>query len=109
MTAGPVAAPPPEPERDQRLKERLRAAESEVRALRAVIAVDQAQRGSWDRLEATLDAEAVRSTITRAVADAPIDTVPMPHLVVRGLLPAATYDALLEAIPPDALFPERDP
>ena len=33
----------------------------------------------------------------------------MPHVVLHNLLPAATYDALLEAIPQDEFFPDKDP
>ena len=33
----------------------------------------------------------------------------MPHMLLRDLLPAATYGALLEAIPRDEFFPDKDP
>jgi hypothetical protein len=93
----------------ERLKAQLRAAEREARKLRAIVALDQAHRGRWDELEATLSAEKIAASMAGAVADAELDEQPMPHLVLRHLWPAATYSALLEAIPPDDCFPDRDP
>ena len=102
-------APGAEGDRIDTLRERLRAAEREIRMLRSVIGVDQAQRTAWDSLESTLDTAAIESTVAQAVEAAPLDVVPLPHLIVRGLLPPATYAALLDAIPPDDVFPDRDP
>src|SRR5687768_15684816 len=104
-----VGAPSAEADRIDTLRERLRAAEREIRMLRSVLAVDQAQRYAWDSLESTLDTAAIESTVAQALEAAPLDVVPLPHLIVRGLLPPATYAALLDAIPPDDVFPDRDP
>lgn len=93
----------------ERLRQRLRAVEYEARRLRTVIAIDQAQRDRWDQLESTLDAAEIQSTITRALSAAVFDVSPMPHVVLRNFWPAATYAALLEAIPPDEFFPDKDP
>lgn len=97
------------PSEVEQLRHRLRSMEREARRLRAVIAIDQAQRPRWDQLESTLNAAEVEATIARAFADAEFDDVPMPHVVLRNLWPAATYAAFLEAIPPDELFPDKDP
>ena len=91
------------------LFQRLRASEREMRALRATIAVDQRQRGAWDRLDATLATGTIARHIARAVDAAALDLVPMPHFVVRDLWPADTYAALLDAIPSDDFFPDKDP
>jgi hypothetical protein len=103
------AAPSAEADRIDTLRERLRAAEREIRMLRSVLAVDQAQRNAWDSLESTLDTAAIESTVAQALEAAPLEVVPLPHLILRGLLPPATYAALLDAIPPDDVFPDRDP
>ncbi|MBM3819154.1 MAG: hypothetical protein FJW14_09110 [Acidimicrobiia bacterium] len=90
------------------LVEELRALERETRQLRSVIAIDQAQRGRWDALEATLDPSRIEASIARSFAGAQFDDDPMPHAVLRDLWPADTYAALLEAIPSDEFFPDKD-
>jgi hypothetical protein len=91
------------------LRARQRAVEHEIRQLRSVMAIDQAQRVRWDALEATLDPLHIEASIARSFARAQFDDYPMPHAVLRDLWPADTYDALLEAIPSDEFFPDKDP
>jgi hypothetical protein len=93
----------------ERLKERVRALQRENDRLRGVITLDQDHRARWERLEATLNPAEIDASISRAFAQAVFDDAPMPHVVLRDLWPAATYAALLEAIPPDAFFPDKDP
>ncbi len=93
----------------ERLKQRVHAVERENERLRSIITLDQAHRARWHDLEATLDRTAIEASVTSALANAEFDDRPMPHLVLRNLLPAATYAALLEAIPPDDFFPDHDP
>jgi hypothetical protein len=93
----------------ERLKQRVRAVERENDRLRAIVALDQAHRARWDQLQAALDPAAIERSVARAFANAEFDVAPMPHLVLRDLWPDATYRALLDAIPPDAFFPDHDP
>ena len=93
----------------ERLKQRVRAVERENERLRGLITLDQAHRARWHDLEATLDRAAIEASVASAFANAAFDDRPMPHLVLRTLLPSATYAALLEAIPPDDFFPDHDP
>jgi hypothetical protein len=93
----------------EQLRAQVRRVARDTRILHTLIAVDQAQHARWDALEATLDETAIRSTVARALSTAVFDRSPMPHVVLRDVLPAATYDALLEAIPGDEFFPEKDP
>ena len=97
------------PSEVEQLHGRLRKLERSTRAIQEVIAIDQEQRARWHELEATLDETAIRSSVGRALAAASVSTVPMPHAVLRDFLPAATYAALLEAIPGDEFFPDKDP
>lgn len=55
------------------------------------------------------DVRAAAAPASAAIAAAALDPQPMPHLVVRDIFPEATYRALIDAIPPDECFPERDP
>lgn len=102
---GPVELP----DQFEQLYSRLRKVERESRTLQLAMAIDQAHRERWDRLERTLDEHSIRSTIARALSASVAEAAPMPHMVLRELLPAATYDALLEAIPRDEFFPDKDP
>jgi hypothetical protein len=93
----------------ERLKQRVRAVERENERLRAIVALDRAHRAHWEQLYAALDVGAIERSIARAFAGAELDVSPMPHVVLRNLWPQPTYQALLEAIPPDACFPDHDP
>jgi hypothetical protein len=93
----------------EELHKQLRRVKRENRTLRTAMAVDQRQRVRWNDLEATLDEARIRSSVERALAAAMFETVPMPHAVLHDVLPAATYDALVEAIPGDEFFPDKDP
>jgi hypothetical protein len=95
--------------RIEQLKQRIKAAERENDRLRAIIALDQAHRDRWTELDAALDPTAIEASIARAFASSPVDERPMPHVLLRDVFPAATYAALLDAIPPDSFFPENDP
>lgn len=93
----------------EQLRQRLRVVEREARRLRNLVAIDQVHRIRWAQLESTLDPAAIHATIARALAEAVFEESPMPHVVLRNLWPADTYAALLDAIPPDEFFPEKDP
>ena len=54
------------------------------------------------------DDACVATHVAVAIDRAPLDTDPMAHLVVDGLLPRETYDALVDAIPPAELFSDKD-
>jgi hypothetical protein len=82
------------------VRERQRDLRTEVRLLHAVIAANGARL--LDRHATAMDPELVGRHV-------PLDLRPTPHLVVERLLPDATYQALLDATPPDECFSDRDP
>jgi hypothetical protein len=55
------------------------------------------------------DESRVARHVATAIDRTSLDTDPMAHVVVDGLLPAETYVALLDAIPPVELFSDKDP
>jgi len=60
------------------------------------------------QLESVLDAEGVAAHLRDAIARAPLQPVPVPHLSVGNVLPAAVYDSLVDAIPPAVFFEGGD-
>lgn len=89
--------------------ERLASVDRDVRMLRATLALDiqQQQNGGRD-LASHLDPARVRAHVERSIDSAPLSTDPSVHVVVNDLLPADTYQALLDGIPPTMFFTQRD-
>ena len=94
--------------------ERLEALEQSLRALsRKANRLEAALRFNAEHRERrygshVLDEPCVATHVAVAIDRAPLDTDPMAHLVVDGLLPRDTYAALLDAIPPAELFSDKD-
>ena len=61
-------------------------------------------RDRADQLAALLDRDATHAHITRALATTPLETEPMPHMIIENLLPADLYDLLIDTLPPSELF-----
>jgi len=80
---------------------------AELRRVKAVLAASRSRLFDEHR-----DATAALPTaahVAATVEAATLDDTPMPHLVIRGVLPTATYRALVDATPPDECFTDRDP
>jgi len=94
--------------------ERLEALEQSLRALsRKANRLEAALRFNAEHRERrygshVFDEPCVATHVAVAIDRAPLDTDPMAHLVVDGLLPRDTYAALLDAIPPAELFSDKD-
>jgi hypothetical protein len=65
-------------------------------------------QGKVSRLTQQLTPERVRAHVTRAIAKAPLDDDPFPHLIVDEWLPDDVYDRLIDALPPSVFFADRD-
>lgn len=91
---------------DASLLKRLDALEREVSLTRATLQVNLAHRQRPE--SGPFDYDAVATHIAAAIASAVMHEEPAAHMVVENLLPDATYDTLLEAIPPDIFFSQRD-
>ena len=85
------------------------AVERHAEQTRLVLRLNQRQRKDVERLPAVLDPEAVTQAVRNAIARAPLQSDPFPHILVEPLLPDAAYRALLRGIPPVAFFGARDP
>jgi hypothetical protein len=66
--------------------------------------VDWDRRADIDRLDTLLDADAIRRHVTAAIATAPLELDPFPHILVNGWLPDATYARIVEAMPSAVFF-----
>ena len=65
-------------------------------------------RADLDTLPEHLDVGRIQTHVQRAVADAPIDLDPFPHIVVDRWLPRDVYDTIVRALPPSVFFADRD-
>jgi hypothetical protein len=54
------------------------------------------------------DKERVAQHVADAIERTRVDADPMAHLVVNALLPRETYDALIDAIPPQEFFSDKE-
>lgn len=54
------------------------------------------------------DEGTVARHVAAAIERSPLELDPMAHVVVDGLMPPATYDALVDGIPPVDLFGDKD-
>ncbi len=88
------------------LNTRLHAIDRELRHLRAVLAANAAHHER--RHSGAFDAARAAAHVTRAIGDARVQPEPTAHIVVDSFLPDDLYQSLLDAIPPDACFTQRD-
>jgi hypothetical protein len=94
--------------------ERLEALEQSLRTLsRRAYRLEAALRFNAEHRERkygshVFDEARVAAHVAAGIERARLDTEPMAHLVMDGLLPRETYDALLDAIPPAELFSDQD-
>jgi hypothetical protein len=90
------------------VSERIGAVDREVRMLRATLALNIEQRGKGAGNPGLFDPDRVGAHVQRAVAAARMDTEPGAHIVINGLLPDDTYQAILDGIPPRVFFSQKD-
>jgi hypothetical protein len=60
-------------------------------------------------LESRLSIDEIRAHVTDAIDRAGIGNSPMPHMIIEPIFPPDFYALLVRALPPAALFPQRDP
>lgn len=89
------------------MRGRQRDLRNEVRLLHAVLVANSGQL--FERYAGARDLQTISRHAASSIAAAPMDVSPTPHMIVRDLLPRATYEALRAAIPPDECFADRDP
>lgn len=90
------------------LAERLDNVNRLVRVMHTAMMLDiEHQRGGRDRA-AALDVPRVSAHVTRAIAGARLESDPSVHVVINDLMPADTYQAILDGIPPRVFFNLRD-
>jgi hypothetical protein len=79
-----------------------------MRVLRATMMLDIAERRRGTRDPRVFDAAYVGPHVERAIATARLQTDPSVHIVIDDLVPADTYQAILDGIPPRVFFSQRD-
>jgi hypothetical protein len=93
--------------RVEALEQSLRELTRRERRLEAALRFNAEHR---ERRHASLafDEERVARHVAASIDRTRVETNPMAHVVVDALLPAETYDALIDAIPPVELFGDKD-
>lgn len=97
---------------DARLKEvgeQSARAEQMASQVKSTLRLNESHAGALGTLDTVLDEERITSYVRKAIAAAPLQTDPFPHIVVERLFPVDVYKMLLKAIPPPAFFSDRDP
>ena len=88
--------------------ERIINVDREVRMLRETLARDIADRHKGPHRPGVFDPDRVGAHVARVIGAAPVDTDPSVHIILNDLTPPDTYQAILDGIPPRALFTQRD-
>lgn len=88
--------------------DRITSVDREVRMLRATLALNIQHRQTIEEHAAALDADRVSAHVGRAIGSARTETDPSVHIVIDELLPADTYNAVLDGIPPRVFFSQKD-
>jgi hypothetical protein len=96
---------------DTRLKdlaEQSARAEQTALQVKYTLRLNESHAEVLARLDALLDEERVTAHVRKAIAAAPLQTDPFPHIVVEKLFPVDFYKVLVKSIPPPAFFSDRD-
>lgn len=93
----------------EQLSEQSARAERTALQVKHIARLNASQRDEIEKLETILDEPRIVAHVRNAIAAAPLETDPYPHIVVERVLPVDVYKLLLKAIPPPAFFSERDP
>jgi hypothetical protein len=88
--------------------ERISALDREVRILRDTMSLDISDRRRGLDRASLFQMSAVVDHVQGAIARAPVDTDPSVHILISDLLPADSYEALLDGIPPSVFFSHKD-
>jgi hypothetical protein len=89
------------------LEQALKSVTRQTRQLRAVLSFNSEHRE--DRHPShVFENDQVARHVAAAIERTRVDSDPMAHVVVDALLPRETYDALVDAIPPEELFADKD-
>lgn len=91
------------------LAEQSARAERTATQVKYTLRLNESQGDHIASLNTVLDEARITSHVRKAIAAAPLQLDPFPHIVVDRLLPVDVYKLLLKAIPPPAFFSDRDP
>ena len=88
--------------------ERIASLDRDVRMLRDTLALDIEDRLSNANRGAAFEPSAVAGHVQAAIANAVVETDPSVHIVIKELLPANSYQALVDGIPRPVFFSQKD-
>ena len=88
--------------------ERIASLDRDVRMLRDTLALDIEDRLSNANRAAAFEPSVVAGHVQAAIANAVVETDPSVHIVIKELLPANSYQALVDGIPRPVFFSQKD-
>jgi len=98
----------PQQSKDHTMRERMETVNRLMRIMHTAMLLDIEHQKTGRDLAASFDVPRVTAHVRRAVANASLETEPSVHVVMSDLLPADTYDAVLQGLPPGVFFNQRD-
>jgi hypothetical protein len=95
-------------DRTRELRALVEQLETRTEQLTAIERLDWEQRADLEALAGRLDEARIAAHVRAAVAAAPLEHEPFPHVVVPRWLPADIYDIVRRSVPPAIFFADRD-
>ena len=93
---------------DTRLQDEFTSLRREIKIMRATMMLDAEHVRRGLDVTSQLDPARVAAHVARAISGARVETDPSVHVVIDNLLPADTYQALIDGIPPRLFFTQRE-
>jgi hypothetical protein len=93
---------------ETQLQDEFAALRREVKMMRATMMLDAEHVRRGFDVAPHLDAPRVAAHVAAAIASARVETDPSVHVIIDNLLPADTYQALIDGIPPRLFFTQRE-
>jgi hypothetical protein len=90
------------------LKTSVEALRIRTEQLEAIARLDWEQQDDLIRLVQMLDVARIECHVAAAIAAAPLELDPFPHLVVDRWLPPEIYEAIVRGLPPAVFFADRE-
>jgi hypothetical protein len=94
--------------KDKALLERFDRMNGLVRVMHSAMVLDIEHQLSGRDPRSAFDVPRVGAHVARAIAGARIETDSSVHVIINDLMPADTYQAILDGIPPRVFFNQRD-
>jgi hypothetical protein len=93
---------------ETKLQDEFTSLRREIKIMRATMMLDAEHVRRGLDVTSQLDTARVAAHVARAISGARVETDPSVHVVIDNLVPADTYQALIDGIPPRLFFTQRE-